>query len=89
MLAWWVALAAHVAFRRRLSPEELAKLPLRAPGGAALSIFGFLGIAAAMAATWWVPALRITLISGLPALAVLSLLYLVAHAREEKRGAGG
>ena len=79
MLAWWVALAAHVAFRRKLSADELSRLPLRAPGGAALSIFGFAGIVAAMVATWWVPDLRITLISGIPALAILTLLYFVAE----------
>jgi L-asparagine transporter-like permease len=79
MLAWWVALAAHVAFRRKLSSDDLARLPMCAPGGAALSIFGFTGIVAAMLATWWVPDLRITLTSGIPALAILTLLYFVAE----------
>lgn len=31
MLAWGIALATHVAFRRKLSAAELAALPMRAP----------------------------------------------------------
>lgn len=81
MLAWWVALAAHIAFRRRLSSAELAALPMRAPGGAFLSAVGFAGIALAIASTWWVPQSRITIVSGLPYLAILSLAYLLARNR--------
>jgi L-asparagine transporter-like permease len=81
MLAWWVALAAHIAFRRRLSSAELAALPMRAPGGAFLSAVGFVGIALAIASTWWVPQSRITIVSGLPYLAILSLAYLLARKR--------
>jgi len=79
MLAWCIALAAHIAFRRRHSPAELAALPMRAPGGALLSIVGFVGISAAVASTWWVPQSRITILSGLPYLAILSLGYLLSR----------
>jgi AAT family amino acid transporter len=81
MLAWGIALAAHIAFRRQLSSAELAALPMRAPGGAVLSAVGFVGIALAIASTWWVPQSRITIVSGLPYLAVLSLGYLLARKR--------
>jgi L-asparagine transporter-like permease len=81
MLAWCVALAAHIAFRRRLSPAALAALPMRAPGGAILSAVGVGGIALAIASTWWVPQSRITIVSGLPYLAILSLGYLLARKR--------
>jgi len=79
MLAWWVGLAAHISFRRRLSPEQLAALPMRAPGGAWLSAIGFAGILLAIASTWWVPQTRITIVSGIPYLALLSLAYWLAR----------
>lgn len=85
MLAWCVALAAHIAFRRRTSPADLATLPMRAPGGAVLSVVGFIGILLAVASTWWVPQSRITIISGLPYLAILSLAYLVMRKRNHSR----
>jgi len=81
MLAWGVALAAHMAFRRRLSAADLAALPMRAPGGAVLSAVGLAGIVLAVASTWWVPQSRITIVSGLPYLAILSLAYLLVRKR--------
>ncbi len=81
MLAWCVALAAHISFRRRHTPAQLAALPMRAPGGAFLSAVGFAGIALAVASTWWVPQTRITIVTGLPFLALLSLAYLFARKR--------
>ena len=81
MLAWCVALAAHIAFRRRLPAAELAALPMRAPAGAVFSAIGLVGIAAAVASTWWVPQSRITILSGLPYLAILSLAYLSVRKR--------
>jgi len=79
MLAWCVALAAHIAFRRRLTAAELAALPMRAPGGAVVSAIGFTGIVLALVSTWWVPQSRITIQSGLPYLAILTLAYLFAR----------
>jgi len=84
MLAWWVGLAAHISFRRRLSPAELAALPMRTPGGAWLSAIGFAGILLAIASTWWVPQTRITIISGLPYLAILTLAYWLS--RKPRKG---
>ncbi|MGA8530409.1 MAG: amino acid permease [Acidobacteriaceae bacterium] len=81
MLAWCVGLAAHIAFRRRLSPADVAALPMRAPGGAVLSAIGLTGILLAVISTWWVPQSRITIVSGLPYLALLSLAYLVMRKR--------
>jgi AAT family amino acid transporter len=85
MLAWCIALAAHIAFRRQLSPAQLAALPMRAPGGALLSAIGFVGIAFAVVSTWWVPQSRITILSGGPYLAVLSVAYLLVRKRLQSR----
>ena len=81
MLAWCVALSAHIAFRRRLPAVDLAALPMRAPGGAILSAIGLGGILLAVASTWWVPQSRITIASGLPYLAILCLAYLLMRKR--------
>lgn len=81
MLSWWISLAAHIAFRRQASREELAALPFRAPGGLWMSVIGFVGIAVAIGTTWWVPQTRITIVSGVPYLVLLSLGYVVVGKR--------
>ncbi len=40
-LCWVISLAAHVSFRRRLTPEQVAALPMRSPLGMWGSILGF------------------------------------------------
>jgi len=87
MLAWWVALASHIAFRRRMSPEKIAALPMRAPGGVWLSALGFVGIGLAIASTWWVPQSRITIVSGLPYLGILTVGYLLTRRRWNRTSA--
>jgi L-asparagine transporter-like permease len=81
MMAWLVSLLAHVRFRRRISPEQLAALPLRSPFGAAGSIFGFVSVLAAILFTWRVPQSRITVVSAGPYLLVLSVAYWIARRR--------
>ena len=75
VLAWWVALAAHVRFRSRLSREDVARLPMRSPGGALASQLGFVALVFAIASTWWVDQSRITIVSGGPYLLVLTAAY--------------
>jgi L-asparagine transporter-like permease len=81
MLAWWVALAAHVRFRARLTPQQVAELPLRSPGGAAASAIGFAALVLAIASTWWVDQSRITIVSGGPYLLVLTAAYWMTRLR--------
>jgi L-asparagine transporter-like permease len=81
MLAWLISLAAHVHFRKVITPEQLASLKLRAPLGAVGSILGFIAIAAAIVATAWVPQSRVTVISGGPYLLVLTVAYLLVRMR--------
>ena len=82
MLAWLVALAAHVRFRARLAPAELSALPMRSPGGATASIIGFVAIVASLVATWWYS--RVTVLSGLVYLVGLSTAYLLARAKRKQ-----
>jgi len=77
MLAWLVALAAHVRFRARLSPAEFATLPMRSPGGATASIIGSIAIVGSLAATWWYS--RVTVLSGVVYIVGLSAAYLLAR----------
>jgi amino acid transporter, AAT family len=77
MLAWCIALAAHIAMRRKLSADEIARLPMSAPGGATASALAFIAIVLVVICTWWVPQARITSITAVPCLLLLSLFYLV------------
>jgi amino acid transporter, AAT family len=85
MLAWCIALASHVAMRRKLSPAEIAALPMRAPGGAPASMIALVAIVAAVACTWWVPQARITVVSAGPYLLVLSVFYFIAKKTRARR----
>lgn len=85
MLAWCIALASHVAMRRKLSPAQIAALPMRAPGGAAMSVIAFVLIVAAVGMTWWVPQLRITFICAAPYVVILSAFYLLARKKKRAR----
>jgi AAT family amino acid transporter len=85
MLAWAITLAAHVSFRRRFPAEHLAQLPLRAPGGQRLSIFGFVALLAAVGSTWLVPESRITVVSGPFYLLLLTIAYFASrHSRSTR-----
>jgi L-asparagine transporter-like permease len=77
MLAWWIALAAHISFRRKASKELLASLPMRAPGGVVASVLGFVGMTVAFVATWHT-SLRITVVSAPILLAALTVAYFLA-----------
>jgi L-asparagine transporter-like permease len=80
MLAWGLALAAHISFRIQAG-RDLSALPFRAPGGTWLSALGIAGIALAIGSTWWVPQARITVVSGPPYVVLLTLAYLAVRKR--------
>jgi len=78
LLSWIVSLAAHISFRRRLTPEQIADLPMRSPLGGWGSIIGLIVVLASIGKTWWDS--RINLISGLAFFFGLSLLYFLLRA---------
>jgi L-asparagine transporter-like permease len=78
ILAWGMALIAHISFRRRASKELLASLPLRSPGGALTSALGFAGMVVAFFATWYT-SLRITMLSAPLLLGVLTVGYFLTR----------
>ena len=85
MLSWLVSLAAHVAFRRRATPEELAALPLRSPVAAWGSVIGFVTIVAATLKTWWDS--RVNLVSGVLYLVLLTVAYVSIKRRKRSEPA--
>lgn len=82
ILSWVVALAAHVRFRQRMTPDRVAALPMRAPLGAWGSAAGFALILAIILKTWWDS--KINLISGLVYLVVLTAAYLLIRKRRRE-----
>jgi len=85
MLAWCIALVSHVAMRRKLTREEVAALPMRAPGGAAMSAMAFAAIVTAIGLTCWVPQLRITILSAGPCLLVLTIFYFLTKKQRSRK----
>jgi AAT family amino acid transporter len=82
MLVWMIGLAAHIRLRRLISAGKVEDSAFRAPGGAVVSAIALLGIFAAMVGTFFLPDLRIAILSGIPYVAVLSIAYLVMKSRK-------
>jgi len=75
ILSWVISLAAHVSFRRRLTREEVAALPMRSPLGIWGSMLGFVLVSIAVIHT--VFSSRVNEVSGLIFFAALTLAYLL------------
>jgi AAT family amino acid transporter len=83
ILSWLVSLAAHVSFRSRRKPDELAALPLHSPLGKWGSIAGFILVTIALIQTWLHP--LVNLWSGLACLGLLLLAFILLRARQPNR----
>jgi len=76
MLFIWIAiLVTYMRFRRALAPDEIARLPIRMPAHRPLSWFAIAALAAIAATTLFVDGLRYSVISFVPFLLVMTLLY--------------
>lgn len=84
MLAWLISLLAHIRFRGKLAEAATVDRPaFRSPFGRAGSVVGFAAVVAAILSTWWVPQSRVTVLSAIPYLLVLTLAYwLIAPSRK-------
>jgi L-asparagine transporter-like permease len=82
ILSWLVSLAAHISFRSRNSPEDLAALPLRSPLGQWGSILGLILVTIALLQTWLYP--LVNLWSGLACIAALTLAYAFLKPRRKE-----
>jgi len=74
LFAWLITLLTHLAFRRYHHRHAKAYLQL-GPAGPWASLAGVIAVLAVMLSTWWVPGFRITLLAGVPWLAVLTVCY--------------
>ena len=79
IFSWVVSLAAHVSFRRRLTKEEVAALPMRAPLGIWGSIIGFILATATVLHTLF--ATRINALGGLVFFTALTIAYVLLKRR--------
>ena len=75
ILSWLVSLAAHIRFRRVLSPAELSALALRSPLGQWGSIIGLAAVSIALLQTWLHPLMNLW--SGLALLVSLATTFLI------------
>ncbi len=75
ILSWAISLAAHISFRRRLTPQQFAALPMRSPFGIWGSVLGFVLVSIAILNTLF--STRINATAGLVFFAALTVAYLV------------
>ena len=76
LFAWLTSFITHVRFRRAWAREGRA-LPLRLAGGSVWSVLGALTVFAIMLTSWWLPAMHVTLLVGIPWVVLLSVVYWV------------
>ncbi len=75
LFIWIVILITYLRFRRALSPERLARLPIHLPMPRVAATCGIISLAAILATTFFVDGLQYTVVSFLPFLAVISIVY--------------
>jgi len=76
MFAWFMVFVTHLAFRRRRERDGAAPVPFRMWGFPYLTTLGAVLMAAVLITTAFTPEFRLTLVFGLPWLALLSVIYL-------------
>jgi AAT family amino acid transporter len=81
LFIWVVILVTYLRFRAAMSPEQVARLPIRLPAHRAAATFGIVSLVAITVTTFFVDGLQYTVPSFLPFLAVVSIPY----ARMRKR----
>ena len=75
LFIWIVILVTYLRFRTALTPDELARLPIRMPAHRAAAWFGIVSLAAISATTFFVDGLQYSVVSFLPFLALMSIVY--------------
>ncbi|MGH9773835.1 MAG: amino acid permease [Candidatus Acidiferrales bacterium] len=87
LFVWIMIFVTHLAFRRARAAQGREGVRFGPPGPWA-SLVGLAALLGVLISTWWIPGMKITLESGLPWLAFLSLCYFVWARRNAGRAAG-
>jgi AAT family amino acid transporter len=77
----------HLYFRPRWDASDSPRLAVRMIGYPYTSLLGMAAIAAIIATTWWVEGMRVTMVAGLPWLALLTAAYFVVRRRQTRSSA--
>src|SRR5258708_2313211 len=80
-LCWVISLAAHANFRRRLTPQQVAALPMRSPLGIWGSVIGFVVSAALVLHTLF--SSRVNAVGGLIFFGGLTVAYFLLKRRRQ------
>jgi amino acid transporter, AAT family len=75
LFIWIVILFTHLRFREALSPEQVARLPIKMPAHRVAALFGIVSLLAITVTTFFVDGLQYTVPSFLPFLAIISIPY--------------
>jgi L-asparagine transporter-like permease len=75
LFIWVVILVTYLRFRKALTPDELARLPIRMPAHRAAAWFGIVSLTAIAATSFFVDGLQYSVVSFLPFLALMSIVY--------------
>ncbi len=75
LFIWVVILVTYLRFRKALTPEQLARLPIRMPAHRAAAWFGIVSLTAIAATSFFVDGLQYSVVSFLPFLALMSIIY--------------
>jgi len=81
LFVWIVILCSYLKFREAMSPEQVARLPIRLPAHRLAAGFGITILLGIVATTFFVDGLQYTVPSFLPFLGVMSILYVRARRR--------
>jgi amino acid transporter, AAT family len=81
LFVWLAIFITHLFFRARWQAEGRPSPAARMAGYPYTSILGAVAMVAILATTWWVEGMRITLIAGIPWLAILTIAYLLLPRR--------
>jgi L-asparagine transporter-like permease len=83
LFIWIVILFTYLRFRQSLTPDQVARLPIRMPAHRAAAAFGIISLVAITITTFFVDGLEYTVPSFVPFLLVMSVVYMRTrkHAR--------
>ncbi len=87
LFVWAMIFLTHLRFLKRERANALERADAQSARGALArwrymaSLAGFMAMVAIIVTTWWVPGLKVTLLSGIPWLLLLALAYSVTRLR--------